>query len=341
MNKKSKSYNQHLTNVISSTIPLGTTEIKTREENYLPMLNGPATNTLAITSSKKMTADPITGKAVMINGDMKIIIENFNDLKGGLTIGALKLLDFGTIELTKQNHYKEKNSYSINCTVIFSLKEYAIMCGYDVIEKDTNTAEEKIIEKKRVKYNMDNFRKKVNQDLKTLYEISIEGIENSKKNSKEVPEMRIISFKNIKNGNVIMSFSEPMAYYLINSYVMQYPVNILKLNERYSYSYNIARKLALHSSMDNNIKKGTDDIISVKSLLDCTGLPKWKDVNGHWTRRIKEPFEKALDEIKTVNAIKYWEYSNSKKEVLTDNQKYISNYEIFEKIYIHFKMESH
>lgn len=59
-----------------------------------------------------------------------------------------------------------------------------------------------------------------------------------------------------------------MANYLNQAYIMQYPLELLAISECNPNAYPIARKLALHHSIDNNHKKGTANIISVAKLLE-------------------------------------------------------------------------
>ncbi|MGU8054316.1 hypothetical protein ACS6X8_11180, partial [Streptococcus suis] len=99
----------------------------------------------------------------------------------------------------------------------------------------------------------------------------------------------------------------------------------------------IARKLALHHSIDNNHKKGTSNIISVAKLLESAPeIPTITEVMGTdraWGRRIKSALEKALDAIEGIIS---WEYSNSKGVPLTEKQLEMADYETFSKLYIKF-----
>ena len=128
-----------------------------------------------------------------------------------------------------------------------------------------------------------------------------------------------------------------MANYLNQAYIMQYPLELLAISECNPNAYPIARKLALHHSIDNNHKKGTANIISVAKLLESAPeIPSIEVVragNQSWSDRIKDRLEKALD---TISDIIPWEYSNSKGAPLTDSQLDISDYDTFIKLYIKF-----
>lgn len=150
--------------------------------------------------------------------------------------------------------------------------------------------------------------------------------------------MRICDNLAILRGNINFNFSKDMARYLTNAYIMKYPTELLKVDERNSNLYPLGRKLLLHYSMGNNRKKGTSNIISVKLLLEvCPGIPTYTEVfklNRSIDQRIKIPFEKALDSLKFIK----WEYSNSKRVPLTEEQILSIDYKTFEKLYIKFKI---
>lgn len=128
-----------------------------------------------------------------------------------------------------------------------------------------------------------------------------------------------------------------MANYLNQAYIMQYPLELLAISECNPNAYPIARKLALHHSIDNNHKKGTANIISVAKLLESAPeIPSIEVVragNQSWSDRIKDRLEKALD---TISDIIPWEYSNSKGVPLTEKQLAMADYEKFSKLYIKF-----
>jgi hypothetical protein len=129
-----------------------------------------------------------------------------------------------------------------------------------------------------------------------------------------------------------------MARYLTNAYLMQYPVEILKLDERNANIYPLGRKLLLHNSIDNNRRKGTANIISVTSLLAvCPTIPTYGQVMStgrQLEQRIKAPFENALNALPFI----CWEYSNSKGVALTDEQLAATDYKTFTELYILFEV---
>ena len=289
------------------------------KEPYIAMLNGTATNQLTNISTNSIPPIiyTITGNATIEQGTLKVFIDKYSELKGVRT-STLKLLDVCTMHLTKQNTYRGNNE-RINTNVVIPLEQYMSLCGTPL-----------------TKSSKDKTRRKVKEDLETLFHMSLEWTESRGKKTKDFAKMRICDKIAIVRGNINFSFSKDMARYLTNAYIMQYPMELLKVDERNSNLYPLGRKLLLHYSMNNNRKKGTSNIISVKALLEvCPDIPTYENVMSEGRQldqRIRTPLEKALDALEFIN----WEYSNSKGVSLTE--KYISSkdYKTFEKLYIKF-----
>lgn len=284
------------------------------------MLNGTATNAFSAIGRK---AEPtsikkITDNATIEKGDFKVFIEKYSNKKT-LKVGVVKLLDILAIKLTKLNHYKAKDANTLKRTVTFSLDEY--MTYLDV--KDVKDA-----------------RKRLKEALDTLYSISLEWEEKSRGEVKNYTKMRICEAQGINRGIASFTFTADMANYLNQAYIMQYPLELLAISERNPNAYPIARKLALHHSIDNNHKKGTANIISIAKLLEVApeipNIEAVRKVNGSWSERIKGSLEKALDAVEDVIS---WEYSNSKGLPLTDKQLELSDYETFIKLFVKFDIK--
>lgn len=285
------------------------------------MLNGTATNAFSAIGRK---AEPTRvnkladNEATIENGDFKVFIEKYSNKKS-LKVGVVKLLDILAIKLTKLNHYKAKDANTLKRTVTFSLDEY--MTFLDI--KDVKDA-----------------RKRLKEALDTLYSISLEWEEKSRGEVKNYTKMRICEAQGINRGIASFTFTADMANYLNQAYIMQYPLELLAISERNPNAYPIARKLALHHSIDNNYKKGTANIISVAKLLEVApeipSIEAVRKVNGSWSERIRGSLEKALD---TISDIIPWEYSNSKGAPLTDSQLDISDYDTFIKLFVKFDIK--
>ncbi len=291
------------------------------KEPYIAMLNGTATNQLTNININSIppTIDVITGNATIEQGTLKVFIDKYSELKGVRT-STLKLLDVCTMYLTNQNTYRGNNE-KINTNVAIPLEQYMSLCGIPL-----------------TKPSKDKTRRKVKEDLETLFHMSLEWTESSGKKTKDFAKMRICDKIAIVRGNINFNFSKDMARYLTNAYIMQYPIELLKVDERNSNLYPLGRKLLLHYSMNNNRKKGTSNIISVKALLEvCPNIPTYEKVMSEGRQldqRIRTPLEKALDTLNFIN----WEYSNSKGVPLTEEQILSTNYKTFKNLYIKFNV---
>lgn len=290
------------------------------------MLNGTATNTFATIGrkAKPTSIKTITDNATIEKGDFKVFIEKYSDKKT-LKVGVAKVLDILAIKLTEMNHYKAKNPNTLKRTVTFSVKEYMNYLGIKNIDNA---------------HNRKSASKRLKEALDTLYSISLEWEERSNGKVISYTKMRICEAQGINRGVASFTFTEDMANYLNQAYIMQYPLELLAINERNPNAYPIARKLALHHSIDNNHKKGTANIISVAKLLEVAPeIPNIETVrkkNGSWNERIRGALEKALDAIEDIVS---WEYSNTKGAPLTDKQLEIADYETFMKLFIKFNIK--
>lgn len=325
--------------------PIPTTSAPLPLEDAFPkMVQGAATNKLRLTSNRNIVLDR-NGNATIEEEGFKAFFRDYSTLKGGLTTGAKKMLDVGAVQLTKQNHFPTKAGQKLNTSVSISLEKYGEMRGYDITPRTTSTPEEEQAEKKRLDNVKCEIRRRANAELALLYSLSLSWTEPGKKKNADYKDVRVLQSKGIRGGYINMRFSEDIATYLTNAYVMQYPIALQTVDERNPRTYNVGYKLALHHSIDNNRIRGTANIISVTSLLaECGDMPTYEEVQaskdrGHWERRIKEPLEAALDSNVSKGVIKSWEYSNSKGAPLTDGQVAIADYETFSGLYIHFDME--
>ena len=292
------------------------------------MLNGTATNKLATIGRKTKPTrriNPLTdNEATIENGDFKVFIEKYSNKKT-LKVSVVKLLDILSVELTKLNHYRAKDPNKLKRTVTFSLDDYMTYLGIKNIDNYNNRR---------------SASKRLKEALDTLYSISLEWEEKSRGEVKNYTKMRICEAQGINRGIASFTFTADMANYLNQAYIMQYPLELLAISERNPNAYPIARKLALHHSIDNNHKKGTANIISVAKLLEVAPeiptIEAVRAVNGSWSERIKGALEKALDAIGSVVS---WEYSNTKGVPLTDKQIDISDYETFIKLFVKFNIK--
>lgn len=293
--------------------------------SYFSMLQGPGTNKLTQISLKRKVppVDPITGTATISYGNLTVSIENFIKLAaGGPRVSTYKLFDLCAIALTQLNSYR--TSSDPKTVVVITLDDYMEHFGIPMTKPSRDKA-----------------RRRVKEDLDFLFNMSMSWQEGSGKEARDY-KTRIIAAREIQNSKIFVEFSLGMATYLTNAYIMSYPSALFKTDDRIPSAYHIGKKLALHYSMTNNQRKGTANLISVKSLLDAApDIPSYKEVmekDRHLSQRIIAPFEKALNSLPAFLAD--WRYVGPKGAPLADEQKENFDYSVFIESYIQFELVS-
>ena len=295
--------------------------------HFNPMFQGPGTNRLAQLGARRPTAevDPITGEATITKGDLTVFIDQWNSRSAGsgLKVSTFKLLDVCALALTAVNTYRPAGGQAPKTSVSIDLDDYMGICGIP----DTKPSKDKT-------------RRKVKEDLETLFNISLEWSEPLGGKTADYAKMRIITSQGIKNGRILVNFSPEMAAYLTGAYVMQYPMAVLKIDERNSAAYHFGRKLALHHSMESNRAGGTANIISVKSLLaSAPDIPSPEEVaesGRQFEQRIQSPFTRAMEALEDFIG---WEFCNSGGQPLEPGQLDDFRYSIFIDCYIKFEIK--
>jgi hypothetical protein len=318
-----------MSNNFNDTIPaevLSNANNEAEQSLFAPMLQGVGSNLLSQANPRlvRFIGDGITKEAFIISGCLKAFIENYDEEKAGLRVSTQKLLDMCIILLTETNSYRGNGELTTKISI--PLSEYVALLG-----------------KNSIKHNVDDVRKRVKEDLETLYSISIEWSERNGKKNKDYEKMRIVTSQGIRCGKIYVGFSPEFADYLRHAYLMQYPKTLLKIDERTPGSYYIGRKLALHYSIDNNVIRKTNGVIKIISLLNsCPSIPTFDEVRGSdraYERRIKTPFISALNTLKSMKIIR-WECCDSEGVLFTEEQMKSIEYDDFEQLYIRFEIES-
>ena len=104
-------------------------DLLSRHDPYYPMVQGEATSRLAMTATRNMAINPITGDAVIEDEGFRAFFEGYDGLKIGLTVGAQKLLSTAALYLTQNNHYRPEESARIETEVQIPLISYARLLG--------------------------------------------------------------------------------------------------------------------------------------------------------------------------------------------------------------------
>lgn len=255
-------------------------EIENEEKKVVKLYNGELINQIfRIDLSKIGKLDECTQELKGTSDGTTIYISKYDPLNP-LRQSTLKLWDCLMIEFTQQNHYKCKKE-DLRREVRISLSDYVNLRA----ESASKSYKDKI-------------REEVKSDLDLLSHISIAGTENQKKKTKGFPKAKICERAEFKDHKIIFVFSEELADYLVHSYVMTYPLSLLRTDSKNKNLYSLGRKMALHYGMDNNVTLGTNNKLSVKTALKyCPTIPTKEEVeesNGRIKRRIYESFEKTV-----------------------------------------------
>ena len=317
-----------MNNPIKAKLPPGnflehfTPATELEQPPFSPMLQGTGSNKLSQISARATVpdVDAITGVATFTLEDWELQMDNYNATKG-IRPSTHKLFNACVIALTANNHYR--GSGGLETTVTLPLEEYMKLCGIPL-----------------TKPSKDKTRRRIQEDLETLFLCRLSWKEKKGKKTEDFSDVRILSSKEIRNGIIRIGFSPEITRYLVGAYVMQFPKALFAADERNYSTFIIGRKLALHYSMDSNQKKGTANIISVKTLLaECRQtIPSYEQVIHSDKRvgdRIVKPLEDALNALDFVT----WEYANSKGVPLTDEQLADTNYADFIHFYIRFALK--
>ena len=299
------------------------------ERENLPIPYSRAVSAIAQMSSKGKKPDKITNTLTINEKDVQLFLTGFDKLSGTLGISTHKLLVAGLASFADANHIglTEKGIELLNSpeyTISIPEREYATLCGYDVKEHLTSTADETEREKKRAKMELDNFRKQIKRDLNILSHSRISWTELIKKKPRNFENIAIIGTTGIKNGSIKMTFDAEFVKYLLQIPVlMQYSTALLSVDNRKSTAYTIGLKMSEHYHMLQNHETRTASRLKVETLLECTELPSIEEVRKSkksWTERIKEPVETALDELFQKGVISDWYYCKSKGKLLANTE---------------------
>jgi len=313
--------------------------ISDQKLQHMPIPYSKIAIAMAKMSSKGKKPDTISGTLTLESKGKKVQIENFAEIAGAFGVNTHKLLCAGLIAFAENNNIGDI-SETINCNVVIPLKEYATMCGYDIEEHPTD---DPIKEKNRIKNLLKHIRKQISSDLDMLYNSSLTWNESTKKANRDYLNIRLISASAIRNGYIYMTFGQDFARYLKLRRLTQYPITLFSIDARSVNAYRIGQALSFHYNNDNNLKSGIANRIKIRTLLDYTDLPtigEIRQLRTSWEQKIKEPFEKALDELYQKGVLSDWWYCKSKDIPLTDEeiQDYFVDFEKWFEMLIHFEI---
>ena len=306
---------------------------------YLPMRHTTEIDQLSTVCGQQWT-QKTPNRATVENDIIQVTIDNILDLKRkSISISTDKLLCVSLYILNQLNYRKSPENFCYKVEI--SLKDYAIACGYPVIEEKKDTPEEQKKERRRAKDALRKFGAQTSFDLDCLQAISI------KRQDKEGYRKRHLiaeTSMDIRLTTFCVIFDLEAVKWLQGLPIMQYPKALLAIGARNPTAYQIGRKIATQYSMVSNQKAGRAECLNIKTLLRCTSLPTIEKVrakNGSWTRQIQTPLFSALDDLVSIGYLDSWELTKAKGVSLTKKEQTLSikNYEIFSGVYVRFKIK--
>ena len=271
------------------------------------MRQSSATNRLAMMKTTTSDEADKDDNVILENGNLSVTLENYSQLSSGLKATTHRLIDAIMIRCTETGA-KEN-------VVTLSLGEYMEMCGLK---------------------NLKEMRKQVNAELKTILNMKL-SFSKSSNREQSFKDIKLCESAAIKNNRIVFEFSSDFFRILKYMPVMPYPMKLFNINQKKNpNSYYFLKKISEHKKM-NYFKKNAD-IISVKTLLECTPeLPKYDDVmagDRAVGRRIIDPFEHDLTELKDVFK---WEYCHANGTKLSGFELDDFDYHVFYSLMIKVK----
>ena len=137
-------------------------------------------------------------------------------------------------------------------------------------------------------------------------------------------------------------FSEDYARYINTGVIKPYHKNTVKLGSRqFPLPYYLGQKLQDHYFFDGNRRRNTHNILSIKALLDyCAEVLNYEYIietdPTHWKRKIKDQYERALNEIKEKGLFD-WEYCGPGCKEIQRGEITGADFEEWSRLYITFR----
>ena len=260
------------------------------------------------------------GTFKITQGEECIYIDDYEEVtahsKGSYRLNTYRLLDFLIWQLDGANRpTASKGGYMTPlCTQLtLPLEQYIRCCGYEA----------EITASKRK-----DSQKEVQNDLRLLCATQIGWDDGG--------AVRILDTGCVRNGQIIVDFSQRMATHLLQKCpYMWYPLKLMQLSGKSLLAYSLGRSMALHSSIINNQWRGTDQTYSVRRLLQyCRSLPTLDEVqarNGNYRQAIIRPFTAALDRLEDLEIIG-WNWK------INEGEEFPKNYNDFLKEAVKYSM---
>ena len=319
-------------------------EERKQTDPLIPAYYGKLQNTMATMSTREAEETP-SGKLAMVKDDVLLLIQKqIDNIPVQWGINVHKLLSWGIGYFIMNNPQLRKGSNThINYDVKIPFTGFCQARGYDVTPHDDTPAE-----KKRVQAVLRQQRKRTSEDLKNLRNVTATWTEGMKKGGKALSRAgeegatdkdfinySIIGSHGINKDFIEMTFDPKFVKdYLLMLPQTKYHKALTKVKSRTAYV--IGLKMLNHYFKPSNLKRHVNNRMKNKTTAAGTDLPTIDEIEGvkdpatgkrtggkhpgHWRSRIKEPYERALDELYRVGFLFGWEYRGTGGRQLTDSE---------------------
>ena len=261
-------------------------------EATVGMLQGPSTNCFAALGRMATPArtNPITQEVIFSVNGLSILVDKNMTKDICFSVALQKLFDYLIICFSEQNDYRSTGI--LNREIQIELKKYASLLGIAHTYQITD---------------------EIARNLQLLCNITIEY-------ESVLGRTHVLESAEIKNRRIYATFAETFARHLNSLYIMQFPLSLLSTKARNPNTYYLGRKIALHHSIKNNQKRGTESVLTVKSLIAASpNLPSIEEIrlkNRQYTQLIRRPFEGALDALVASEVLENWYYCPQYSRIL-------------------------
>ena len=291
----------------------------------------------------KGRANPYNPNVLTI-GDTVITVTEDKAVKA-LGVGESKILKAGIQAFTARNAPGQPPQ---NLRVSLDTVGYAHKCGIEITPEAMPTPEAQAVEDRRAAKRFDNFLDKTRRNLHNVQRnAAFSWTETVKGKVQAYSGINFISGYRVTRKSITIDFGLAAAEYLVKRPLRKDPDALYLIDERREEAYAIGDYLNQHYSIDSNVTRGTEGILSIPSILAVTAIPTIDEVRQGkskrtWQDQIKERFERDLDELTRVGLLSTWAYSHEKKRLLTDAElAAISSYEEFAELYLCYEIANY
>ena len=262
-----------------------------------------------------------------------------------LGVGEAKILKAGILAFTAENAQGQAQPH---LRVTLDTVDYARKCGVEIEARQMNTPEAQAAEDKRADTDAHNFLAKLRRNLHNVrVNAAFSWTETVKGKAQAYNEISFISGYRVTRKSITIDFGLAAAEYLVKRPLRPEPDALYLIDERRAEAYAIGEYLNQHYSIDANVTRGTEAILSIPSILEVTAIPTIEEVRQSkskrtWQDQIKERFERALDELTRVGFLTTWADSHEKRRLLTDAEAAaISSYEEYAELYLCYEIANY